>query len=192
MAIDKYSEEKIGEWFFQNRGYTPVPLAILMLIYSDPSIRSVLLGALCIVLGESLRIYSIGFVGSISRTRSDSTGSDLINKGPYAFVRNPMYVGNFLLVIGFMIAAKTFWIGILTLGLFYTQYYFIVRYEESILTSKFGSEYHSYLRSVPRWIPFGIPTLEELRWPRDFSPALRSERNTFALITGLLLFLSFA
>lgn len=184
--MDREQKVRIGEWFFRYRDYTPIPLIILLLIIGSPSVLSSTLGLLVIVFGELFRIYSVGFIGTVSRTRSDSTGQSLVVRGPFAYIRNPLYVGNFFISIGFAIFSASLTLIVLTALLFAVQYYFIVRYEESILIQKFGEDYEKYRRQVPAWFPSQLPDLSKLDWPKEFSTALKSERRTLTTIIALL------
>lgn len=188
--FSKESRVEIGEWFFKARDYTPIPLILLLLAFGNPSVKSATLGMLLIVLGELARIYSVAFIGTISRTRSQSTGQKLIIEGPFAYVRNPLYVANFLITLGFTVFGGLIWLIGLTVLLFAVQYFFIVRYEENLLSAKFGEEYEEYLRKVPRWIPERLPQLQTIAWPDNFSPALKSESRTLTSILVLLLLLA--
>lgn len=189
MAIDKQSKVSIGEWFFKYRDFTPIPLIVLLLIFGEPTVASATLGLLLIVFGELFRIYSVSFIGTVSRTRSESTGQSLVSSGPFSLVRNPLYVGNFFVSFGFAIFGSITWIAVLTVLMFALQYYFIVLYEESVLTKKFGEAYGEYRKKVPAFIPFSLPKLDQIEWPRDFSPALKSEKRTLTTIMTLLVLL---
>ncbi|SME97370.1 methyltransferase family protein [Pseudobacteriovorax antillogorgiicola] len=189
MAIDRQSKISIGQWFFRNRDYTPIPLIILLLFFGKPTVASASLGLLCVVFGELIRIYSVSFIGGVSRTRSDSTGQSLVATGPFSMVRNPLYLGNFFISFGFSLFGGEAWIALLTVAMFAVQYFFIVQYEESILSQKFGDEYSNYRKRVPAFIPLNLPKLEQVEWPRDFSPALKSEKRTLTTIFALLAFL---
>lgn len=180
---------EIGELFFKYRDYTPIPLIILMIMFAKPSVGSATFGMLLIVFGELFRIYSVAFIGTVSRTRSSSTGQALITSGPFAYVRNPLYVGNFLIVLGIALFAHVLWLGILTIGLFAVQYFFVVNYEENILAGKFGEEYNEYRKKVHPWIPKKYPKLDEIEWPDNFSPSLKSEKRTLTAILIMILLL---
>ncbi|NRA66383.1 MAG: isoprenylcysteine carboxylmethyltransferase family protein [Pseudobacteriovorax sp.] len=183
----------IGEWFFKYRDYTPIPLIIMLLIWSEATVVSATLGVLSICFGELFRIYSVSFIGTVSRTRSDSTGQRLVSSGPFAIVRNPLYVGNFFVSVGFSLFSGVAWIVAVTAALFFVQYYFIVKYEESILSKKFGDEYQGYLRKVPAFVPSKLPKLDNIDWPKEYSHALKSEKRTLTTIfvlLGLLMVLS--
>jgi protein-S-isoprenylcysteine O-methyltransferase Ste14 len=186
----KPSRVEIGEWFFRFRDYTPIPLIILLLIYGQPTVMTATLGLFLITMGELFRIYSVGFIGTVSRTRSDSTGARLITSGPFAYVRNPLYIGNFGITAGFGLYGGVVWIFLLTVFLFWLQYFFIVSYEENLLNDKFGEEYDLYKQRVPRWLPEALPKLEEILWPDTFSPALKSEKRTLTTIFVLIFLLA--
>jgi protein-S-isoprenylcysteine O-methyltransferase Ste14 len=181
----------IGEKLFEWRDYTPIPLIVLVLFTADPSVRSATLGTLLVVLGELIRVYSVAFIGMVSRTRNTGTaGASLITTGPFAHVRNPLYVGNFCITLGMAAYSGVTWLVLLTIVLFAFQYYCIVKHEERLLIARFGREYEDYMQRVPAWVPTRMPKLETLEWPESFSKALRSERRTLAAIALMLLALA--
>lgn len=179
---------EIGQKLFEWRDYTPIPLILLVLFTAEPSVRSATLGTLLAIAGELVRVYSVAFIGSISRTRNtSSTGSGLITRGPFSWVRNPLYVGNFFITFGMAVFSGISWVMVLTVLLFAFQYYAIVKYEEKLLTERFGAEYEAYMKTTPAWFPSRLPSLEGLEWPDTFTPALRSERRTLTAIGIMLL-----
>lgn len=133
--------------------------------------------------GETLRLWAVGHIGRISRTRQDEVGG-LVDVGPYARLRNPLYVGNLLLFAGIgVIQWPSALLCVPLLALYYQQ---IVRWEEENLQEKLGDPYRDYLRRVPRWLPLGSPKTG--LW--SLQTALRSERSTLiaiAVILGALL-----
>lgn len=183
------SSIEIGKKLFQWRDYTPIPLIVLLLIFSDPELFTVTLGLILIMAGELFRIYSVSFIGGVSRTRTSSTGQRLVTSGPFGLVRNPLYVGNFFITLGFAVFGGVVWIMILAILMFAFQYYYVVKYEESLLLEKFGDEYKAYLETVPAWIPRSLPSLEAIEWPETFSPAIKSEKRTLTAIAALLVVL---
>ena len=72
------------------RDYTPLPLVLAMFICAKPSIISSSIGVSLILIGELIRIHSVSFIGTISRTRNSSLGSKLIKEGPFSIIRNPL------------------------------------------------------------------------------------------------------
>ncbi len=187
-SASSWSVQEIGEKLFELRDYTPIPLIALVLFTAEPTVKSATLGTLLVVLGELIRVYSVAFIGSVSRTRNTSTtGANLIKSGPFSLVRNPLYVGNFIITTGLAVFSGVAWVVLVTILLFSFQYYCIVKHEEGLLIGRFGPEYEAYMKEVPAWIPSRLPNLNTLEWPDTFSPALKSERRTLLAIGFMLL-----
>lgn len=180
----------VGSWFFKMRDYTPIPLILMALIFQTSTVRSATFGVICTIFGELVRIYSVAFIGKVSRTRNTSSmGAQLIQEGPFAWVRNPLYVGNFFIAIGISIFSGLVWLVILTGVLFAIQYYFIVNYEEEHLNTTFGDTYHQYCQKVPAWFPKKIDPVRQWQWPDTFSEALISEKRTLTSIFSIVVIL---
>jgi protein-S-isoprenylcysteine O-methyltransferase Ste14 len=136
--------ERAGSWLFRHRTSIPVPLALALLFIppAEPSASAVgWVGVAFVACGEALRMWAVRHIGVISRTRGDRLGP-LVETGPFAVIRNPLYVGNLALWVGFTLSARLVWlvpIVIIVLGL---EYHAIVRWEESLLESRRGDEYH--------------------------------------------------
>jgi protein-S-isoprenylcysteine O-methyltransferase Ste14 len=190
LSFGSKSPYEVGEQFFKLRDYTPIPLIILAFAVQSPTVLSATLGTICVVLGEWIRLYSVAFIGSISRTRRSSLGQQLVTTGPFGVVRNPLYVGNFLIVCGFTVFTAKFWMVLLGIILFSIQYVFIVQYEEQLLSERFGQSYEDYKRRVPAWLPVSLPRWDAIEWPQSFSEACISEKRTLTTILILLLLMS--
>ena len=145
---------RLGGWLFTRRTWLPIPLALaILLIPSGGSSPLAVWGGLAIVaLGEGLRIWAVGHIGTISRTRSDRLGP-LVSTGPFGLVRNPLYLGNMTLWAGLAVSAGLAWIVPPILFLLGCEYHAIVRWEEQLLESRVGASYREYAAEVPRWIP---------------------------------------
>lgn len=109
-------------------------------------------GVVLTMSGEAIRLWAVHHIGVISRTRSERLGP-LIDSGPFALVRNPLYIGNILLWVGFAVSARLLWLAPVVLVLLALEYHAIVRWEEQLLEGRLGAAYRSYLAQVPRWIP---------------------------------------
>lgn len=181
-----FSPVEWGEKLFQWRDFTPVALVLLLLVLNEATVISATIGMVLVIFGELFRTYSVAFIGGVSRTRSSSTGARLITDGPFGWVRNPLYVGNFFITVGLAVFGGVTWFVILTILLFAFQYWCIVKYEETLLAKKFGDEYQHYLDTVPAWIPIRVPALADWQWPETFSPAIKSEKRTLAAIALIL------
>jgi protein-S-isoprenylcysteine O-methyltransferase Ste14 len=73
--------------------------------------------------------------------------------GPYAYIRNPLYVANMLMLAGVAFMSKLFWFVPLMLVYSAIIYSFVVRYEEAKLAKQYGTLYADYFTRVPRWFP---------------------------------------
>ena len=85
---------------FRYRSYTPIPFLVLMVLFAAPTATSLATGILVVGAGEFLRLWGVAIAGSETRTTGAVGGTYLITRGPFAYVRNPLYVGNMLLYVG--------------------------------------------------------------------------------------------
>lgn len=183
---------RLGGWLFRQRTWLPLPLvAALLLIPPTPDASGASLwvaGALIVSAGEALRLWAVHHIGAISRTRSDRLGP-LISSGPFAFVRNPLYLGNIFLWIGFAISAQLTWIAPIIVVLLALEYHAIVRWEEGLLTERIGEPYARYVGTVPRWLPtFQATARGPINARFSWRQTLFSERGTLIAIgVGFLL-----
>ena len=177
---------RIGAVLFRHRGWLPVPfLLVPLLARGAMEPRNWILGFALIVLGEAIRLAGVAAAGTVTRRRS-RTVQRLVTYGIFAWMRNPLYVGNFLIWIGFTVISGVLWFIPVAVVLFAVEYTLIVRYEEGVLESIFGQEYLAYKSRTPRWFPRPPHTAEagEHHW----GEAWRSEISTFLqymVITGL-------
>lgn len=179
---------QIGRTWFRWRSLSPVPLFLMLFIlppdFSCSPVQYVLL-VLSVLLAESLRLWAVGYAGSTTRTRGE-TVHQLVHAGPYRYVRNPLYIANILM---YTFCGVIFGFGLLSLFIFIyssVEYYFIVSFEEQILSKTFGPAYANYCRSVSRWIPAFKPTFSSSDHKFSLVAALRSEKSTLYSMTAML------
>jgi protein-S-isoprenylcysteine O-methyltransferase Ste14 len=176
---------RVGGWLFRHRTSLPLPLAAALLLIPPPEDASsslVAIGALVVAVGEIIRLWAVLHIGAISRTRSERLGP-LVASGPFAYVRNPLYVGNILLWAGFSIAARLVWLAPIVVALLALEYHAIVRWEEQLLTARIGEPYARYVRDVPRWLPsFAANARSESAATFSWRATLFSERGTLIAI----------
>jgi protein-S-isoprenylcysteine O-methyltransferase Ste14 len=186
---------RLGGWLFRQRTWLPLPLvAALLLIPAEPVAAAGPLwitGALVVAIGEGIRLWAVHHIGAISRTRSDRLGP-LVSSGPFALIRNPLYVGNILLWAGFAITAQLVWFAPVVIVLLALEYHAIVRWEEGLLAARIGQPYEQYVAKVPRWLPSlssGPQTsAPAVAAPFSWRETLFSERGTLIAIgAGFLL-----
>lgn len=187
----------IGGWLFRHRTSIPVPVALglLFLRVGEASFSWTLIlgGAVLTLAGELIRLWAVQHIGVISRTRSERLGP-LVDSGPFGIVRNPLYVGNILIWVGFAVTARLVWLAPVVLVLLALEYHAIVRWEERLLESRIGDAYRDYLTRVPRWMPgFGRNGRKGRDDGRErsgfsWSETFFSERGTLiAIASGYLL-----
>jgi protein-S-isoprenylcysteine O-methyltransferase Ste14 len=179
-------ENDVRRWIFQMRSYTPLPFLLVMVIFARPTVGSLVGGFAVVLLGELIRFWGVSIAGSETRTTGKVGGTFLITNGPFAHVRNPLYVGNILMYagIGIMSMALFPWLLIAAVVWFYVQYYLIVTNEEEYLRGQFGSDYAEYCRNVRRFVPRLMPYRSSRPSPKNVNPAegLASERRTLQAI----------
>jgi protein-S-isoprenylcysteine O-methyltransferase Ste14 len=135
------------------------PVACLPLLLQGPepfddTFIATLLGAAVAALGQLVRAVTIGFRYVIRGGRGRRVyAEDLVTDGVYGLVRNPMYVGNLLIVVGVAIAANSWATIFLGVPLAVFMYVCIVAAEEQYLLGRFGEAFKAYCRDVPRWLP---------------------------------------
>jgi protein-S-isoprenylcysteine O-methyltransferase Ste14 len=176
--------------FFNYRSYTPIPLLLAVLIWAAPSTASLAGGFALTLLGESLRIWAVRHAGGATRTTGrPGAGAELITHGPFAYVRNPLYLGNFILSLGLCLMAWAWmpWMLFLFIALFGVQYRLIISLEEERLRQHFGPIYEEYLQVVPRFIPRLRPFSSQRVPGMPLGRALKIEKNTLLSVSAAAL-----
>ena len=183
MAANSPAAVTIGNVLFRFRSYIPIPFFIAVVVFAQLDPLLLAAGIFITICGEILRFLGVGHAGYATRTTTVGA-NQLVTAGPFARMRNPLYVGNILLGLGFVIGAGGLFPWLPSGFLIFTTiyYYFIIRAEESFLSEKFGSSYQDYLAHVPRFFPRLTPWKGSSQHPMEFKVAWRSERRTFQTI----------
>jgi len=161
---------------------------ILFLLLAKPRLRWLFaLGLLISLLGEGLRLWA---AGTIQKNRQ------LARSGPYALVRHPLYLGSFLVVVGFCLGAlnpyhplRTFLLWLLALGGFALVYRRKIVDEEATLAQLFSEDFQCYRQTVPAFWPRLHTLLDAKMGEFDFKLALRNRelRTLWGLLAAACL-----
>lgn len=124
-----------------------VPLGFLFaaayLWWAKPTWPFLGAGIVIVVVGVAVRALASGHIRK---------NAELATTGPYAYTRNPLYLGSILIALGFIVAARNWWIGLAALVMFAFIYLPVIKAEEAYLRSAFP-DYSHYARVVPRLVP---------------------------------------
>ncbi len=118
--------------------------ATVFLIFSRPTLLTLAVGSVIAIAGLAIRAWASGHI------RKAST---LAISGPYAYTRNPLYLGSFLMGVGFTIAAGVWWLALIFALLFIGIYLPVMRVETEDIRRIFGEEFDEYERNVPLVVP---------------------------------------
>lgn len=118
--------------------------SIVFLVFARPETLTLMIGGAIAVVGVLIRAWSSGHI------RKNQT---LAVSGPYAYTRNPLYLGSFILGVGFTIAAGVWWLALVFIALFLGIYLPVMRVESVDLIKLFGADYEEYANRVPLFFP---------------------------------------
>jgi len=141
-------------------------------------------GFVLILLGQLFRISARGY-----KSENSSQSLTLVQGGPYSLVRNPMYLGIFLIGLGIVLILFEWWVMLAFLVIFINRYITLIFKEENKLLKTFSGEYQNYMQHVPRL----MPSLKELFYrdiseylPLKFAWVRRELGSVFALLLVVL------
>ncbi len=196
---------KIGNFFFKYRNILFIFLYLLLFIPS-PQLFSpelfgptywlwpIILGLFVTITGQAIRGATIGLAYIV---RGGSQGKvyaeDLVTTGIFNHCRNPLYVGNVLMLLGVGILANSLIYVFVVMPIFFFIYQTIVLAEENFLRNKFGETFNNYCKRVNRWIPSfhnlsGTFKSMEFKWKRWILKEYNTQLVWLVGITLILLF----
>ncbi|MBB6147075.1 protein-S-isoprenylcysteine O-methyltransferase Ste14 [Silvibacterium bohemicum] len=157
--------------------------AIFFLWLARPSLLFIGLSLLLVIPGLLLRAYASGYV---------KKNAELTMTGPYAYTRNPLYLGSMMIAFGFALASRSIWIALALAVLFAAIYIPVIQGEERFLRGAFAG-FDDYAARVPRL----LPRLSRAATPDNdgggFSAALyRKHREYNALIGAVAIYTALA
>jgi protein-S-isoprenylcysteine O-methyltransferase Ste14 len=185
--------ETTGDYFFRWRSYLPLVMAVLFILalvqFRSPFANRGLdlawdAGCLAVaLLGQMVRFFTVGFVprGTSGRNTKGQVADTLNTTGMYAVVRNPIYLGNFIIWFGLSLFMKSVWFTTIII-LFFTLFYErIIFREESFLREKFGDAFMQWADATPVIIP-KFKNWQPPSLPFSFKSAIVREYGTFFAI----------
>lgn len=156
---------------------------ILLILFANPNPPGMVVGMILIVAGESIRIWAAGHL---------QKNEILTVSGPYAYVKNPLYIGTILIATGFCIFADNIYLlGVLTFLFCFHYIPYKRRVEGDRLRKIFGNRFEDYDQRVPDYLPRWVPySRESGSW--QFKHFIGNSEEGILLLTvvGLLLILS--
>jgi len=191
---------QIGNFFFQYRNWVFIPLYLALFIPSPelaaPPYHSwpLFIGLFISILGQVIRGATIGMAyikrGGMNKKVYAST---LVTEGIFNHCRNPLYVGNILMLLGLGILSNSMLYVGLIIPVFLFIFQAIVLAEENFLRNKFGEQFDLYCQRANRWIPVltGLKATfksMEFNWRRWLAKELSSQFIWLLGITFILLF----
>jgi protein-S-isoprenylcysteine O-methyltransferase Ste14 len=195
--------EKEGNWLFKRRSYFPLLILPVLFValcdsdHSEVSVESVnYWEVFCITisfLGLIVRCITIGYVprGTSGRNTENQKAYILNTKGIYAIVRHPLYLGNFIITLGFALFIKVWWFSTLAVLVFWLYYERIIYTEEEFLKKKFGKDFHQWAERTTAFFP-DIKKWHKPDLPFSFRNVLKREYSGFFVIISFFTFLDIA
>lgn len=181
-----------GAFVFARRGELLAIPALALAAFGKPTPRSIARGLPLAFAGEALRAWAVGYSGASTRG-TVVTAPRLVTAGPYAHVRNPLYVGNFVTAVGFALAftggngrSRRTALVLGALGAMAAVYAIVIPHEERFLQETFGEEFAAYAAAVPRIIP-RLESAGTQRGSYDPTVILAAESRTFVTFAVMLL-----
>ncbi|MBX7110169.1 MAG: isoprenylcysteine carboxylmethyltransferase family protein [Chitinophagales bacterium] len=185
---------KFGNLIFHNRNFLFPVFYVMLFIPSPPLfhnyVTASITGLLIAMAGEGLRGLTIGLVYIIRAGRQRRIYAEgLFTSGLYAHCRNPLYIGNIMILLGLGVVANSLLFLLIFVPLFTFLYQSIVLAEEDFLMGKFGEAYTAYCKSANRWFPKMqglLTTITEMdfKWKRVF---IEEYNSTYIWLTGAVL-----
>lgn len=156
------------------------PLAVIVLWFARPTPKTILAGAVIGTVGLWVRARAAGHLHK---------QQVLTVTGPYAYTRNPLYLGSFILVIGAAVAAYSLVSTVILFCYFALFYSVVMRREERELQQHHGDAFQEYARSVPLFFPRFTPAKPSTENPGPFSMAQYKKNREYRAAVGFLLLL---
>jgi protein-S-isoprenylcysteine O-methyltransferase Ste14 len=187
----------LGNFLFRFRNGL-FPLAYLLLLVKSPRLFAneyiaLGLGLTLALMGQILRAVTIGLVYIRRGGKNRQVyANNLVTEGIFAHCRNPLYVGNFLIIAGVGLVSNSLYFVAIMVPAFFVAYWAIISAEEAFLRNKFGAEYDNYCARVHRVLP-NFAGLSQTLGQHSFNwrrLVVKEYGSTFAWTAGVLLIIA--
>lgn len=197
---------QIGNFFFKYRNWLFIIFYALLFVPGLPQLFTeekfgenyywypIIIGLIITVLGQAIRGATIGLAYIIRGGKNKKVyAEDLVTTGIFAHCRNPLYVGNILMITGVGILSNSLLYVVIMIPFFLFIWQAIVLAEENFLRNKFGEQFINYCARVNRWVPSlkGISKTfsgMHFNWKRYIA---KEHTTTFIWLVGIVLLLLF-
>lgn len=152
--------------------------AAIFFLLSRPRSSTLAVGGAIALPGLLLRAWATGHL-----RKNDA----LATTGPYSYTRNPLYLGSFVMGVGFTVASGRLVLGILFAALFLGIYVPVMRVESATLAKLFGESYQSYLKAVPLFLPRLSPYRDGTENNASFNTSLYKRYREYQAAIGLVI-----
>jgi len=198
--------EKSGNWLFRKRSYIPsliIPLLLLALMNSEyiekhfGNTAQTIWEVFCIsvsFLGLAVRSLTVAWVpeGTSGRNRTEQLAESLNTEGLYSVMRHPLYLANFLIILGFVLFVQVWWFVVIYILLFCLFYERIIFAEEAFLERKFGEVHRQWADRTPVFFP-DFRKWQHTNTSFSWKMMLKREYSTFlGIIVGFVAIKFFA
>jgi len=155
--------------------------ALVVIVFAQPSLESLIWGSLVVILGEMGRTWASGYI---------EKDAALATAGPYAFTRNPLYVSNSTMFLGFCIMGNHLIPALIGMLGFLLIYLVIINIEAKRMVHLFGESYEVWSQHVPLFIPRLMPWKDRTRKPYSFALMFEhmEHKHWFGMVIGLAIF----
>lgn len=197
---------QIGNFFFKYRNWLFIIFYALLFVPGVPQLFTadkfgenyywypIIIGLIITVLGQAMRGATIGLAYIIRGGKDKKVyAEDLVTTGIFSHCRNPLYVGNILMIAGVGVLSNSLLFVVIMIPFFLFIWQAIVLAEENFLRNKFGEQFNNYCARVNRWVPnlkgmSNTFTGMRFNWKRYVA---KEHTTTFIWLIGIVLLLLF-